>query len=184
MELAPRKKRILPFIAFLWGLAEGSLFFIVPDVLLTFVARKDLKRALFLSLFAALGALLAGWLMLEWSRSNYQTARYAVEQVPAISMNRIQQVSAELGQQGIFAIFLGSVTGVPYKIYALEWGHLGFSWSLFFLASLLSRYVRFAASAILANTVCRTIGEKRVSSKVILIFWVLFYAAYFSFSEW
>jgi len=46
--------------AFLWGLAEATCFFIVPDVLLSFIALRRLRTALLCCGLALAGALLAG----------------------------------------------------------------------------------------------------------------------------
>ncbi|HKH69104.1 MAG TPA: hypothetical protein VKA75_17210, partial [Reyranella sp.] len=48
----------------LWGLAEATAFFVVPDVLLTFVAqRRGLIPALAVMLFVVAGAALGGLAM-------------------------------------------------------------------------------------------------------------------------
>jgi hypothetical protein len=50
-------------IAALWGLAEATLFFIVPDVWLTLITVWSPRKALIACLFALLGALAGGALM-------------------------------------------------------------------------------------------------------------------------
>ena len=47
-------------IASLWGFAEATVFFIVPDVLLSWLALRSPKSGLIACLFALLGALIGG----------------------------------------------------------------------------------------------------------------------------
>jgi hypothetical protein len=50
-------------LAAAWGLAEATLFFLVPDILITWVALTSLRRALLSSLWVLAGALAGGCLM-------------------------------------------------------------------------------------------------------------------------
>ncbi|GEM_PF-3959884 len=47
-------------VALAWGFAEATLFFIVPDVWLTLVARERLRTGLIASLYSLAGALAGG----------------------------------------------------------------------------------------------------------------------------
>ena len=46
----------LKYLLAIWGLAEATVFFIVPDVILSFVALKEGKRATKLCLWTLAGA--------------------------------------------------------------------------------------------------------------------------------
>jgi len=48
---------------FAWGFAEATLFFIVPDLLLTFIALYSFRRSVKVLAFILLGALVGGTLM-------------------------------------------------------------------------------------------------------------------------
>src|SRR5258706_1708194 len=52
--------------SFVWGLAESSFFFFVPDVGLTFLALRNYRAALRATLAALAGALIGGALMYAW----------------------------------------------------------------------------------------------------------------------
>jgi len=107
-------------IAFVWGFAEATLFFIIPDVFLSFVAILDWRRTASHVFAALIGALLGGSLMFSWSTSDHQRARNAVLNVPFVRQRMLSKVDEGLRTQGMTAALLGSVSGVPYKLYAVE----------------------------------------------------------------
>src|ERR671924_1134791 len=71
-------------LAFVWGFAEGTLFFILPDVPLSLAAMFRPRRALIHLAMILAGALLAGAIMFSWSARG-PTARYAVAHVPFVT---------------------------------------------------------------------------------------------------
>jgi membrane protein YqaA with SNARE-associated domain len=107
-------------LAGLWGFAEGTLFFVVPDVLLSLAALSGGRRALPHVAAAVGGALLAGAVMVSWSAADYRAASGAVRNVPFVREAMFARVDEGLEQDGAAALFRGSVTGIPYKIFAVE----------------------------------------------------------------
>jgi len=88
-------------IASLWGFAEATLFFIVPDVLLSWLALRSPKRGLIACLFALLGALIGGSAMWLWGRFDPDSARTIFELLPAIGGASIASVQEQLADSGI-----------------------------------------------------------------------------------
>jgi len=107
-------------IALIWGFAEATLFFIVPDVWLTLAGRDKLHRGLIVCLYSLAGALAGGTLMYLWGSQDPQTALRVVESVPAISTEMVGWVSEQLSTQGVVALMLGPLSGTPYKLYAVQ----------------------------------------------------------------
>lgn len=107
-------------LAGLWGFAEGTLFFVVPDVLLSLAALCGGRRALPHVAAAVGGALLAGGVMVSWSAADHPAASAAVRRVPFVRETMFARVDEGLESEGALALFRGSVTGIPYKIYAVE----------------------------------------------------------------
>ena len=70
-------------LVFLWGFAEGTLFFILPDVPLSFVALFLPRRALLHMAAIVAGAVLAGAVMFTWA-DHSPGARAGVAHVPEI----------------------------------------------------------------------------------------------------
>ena len=106
--------------AFLWGLAEATFFFVIPDVLLSFVAILDWPRTWKHVLAAIAGALLGGALLFHWASVDSAGARAAVTHVPFIRERMFRKVSSGFRRQGWLSMLLGSVSGIPYKLYAVE----------------------------------------------------------------
>ena len=106
-------------VAFVWGFAEGTLFFILPDVLLSLVAMYRPRRALLHMAAIVRGAVLAGAVMFIWS-DHSGSARNAVAHVPAVVPGMFEQAEHDLSEHGVWGTGLGPVRGIPYKVYAVE----------------------------------------------------------------
>jgi membrane protein YqaA with SNARE-associated domain len=106
-------------LAFLWGFAEGTLFFILPDVMLSFVALYRPRRALWHMLAMLTGAVLGGSVMYVWA-THGQEARHAVAGVPAVSPEMFERAERDWERYGLSGMSLGPVRGIPYKVYAVE----------------------------------------------------------------
>jgi membrane protein YqaA with SNARE-associated domain len=177
------KKRSLNAFAALWGFAEASVFFLVPDVLLSGYALSNLRRALMACLYAVAGALVGGTLIWFWGRHDPEAFRTLFLSLPGIDEAMIRSVRSQLESMGLAAVFLGPLKGTPYKIYALEASLLAYSWPLFVLISLPARLIRFVLVTLLVGSIRIALG-KRLSTAgawfTHLACWTLFYAWYFS----
>jgi len=169
-------------LAGLWGLAEATLFFIVPDVVVTWVAVRDRRSALVGCAWATVGALVGGLVMYWWGGTDGATAVAALDAVPAISGSMIEGVRASLEDRGLLALFLGPLTGTPYKIYAVQSGALGSNLPAFVLVSIPARAIRFVLLTLVAAGIAHgpakawPLFRKRL---VVGSLWALFYTAYF-----
>ncbi len=168
-------------VAFLWGFAEATLFFIVPDVWLTLMSLRGIRKALVGCVYAASGALMGGVVMYLWGRSAPSTALSAMDAIPAISRGLIHRVMDELSSTGIIALFVGPFSGAPYKLYAVVSGALEIPLILFILISIPARLVRFILLSTMAGVLSRRVHtETREKAPVILLLWGLFYAIFFA----
>jgi membrane protein YqaA with SNARE-associated domain len=70
---------------FIWGFAEATLFFIVPDVLLTFIALYSFRRSVKVLASILLGALAGGTLMFYAGQRSPDQAKAVVLRVPFVS---------------------------------------------------------------------------------------------------
>ena len=174
--------------AAVWGLAEATLFFIVPDVFLSWVALTRPARALRACLWAVGGALVGGTLMYLWGTADPAGARAALDMVPAVSSAEIAGVASDLREHSWWALVLGPLTGTPYKIYAVEAGALGMSLGALLLVSVPARLVRFLVVTLLAAGLARAPGLRRLSpislSALHATFWIAFYAAFWQVKGW
>jgi hypothetical protein len=170
-------------LAFFWGMAEASLFFIVPDVLVSLVAlRRGWHRGAMVALGAAFGALLGGAIMLAWASRDPAVAVAAVALVPNISDAMMAGARADLAARGVMALAVGGLSGVPYKIYAVEAPGLGLALPVL-LATLPVRLARFLAVAAVAAGARRLLEGARLGpgaqTLVLLTFWLVFYLWFF-----
>ncbi|MEE8522744.1 MAG: hypothetical protein V3T72_02335 [Thermoanaerobaculia bacterium] len=167
--------------AALWGFAEATLFFIVPDVLLSFVALRRRRAALIACLFATAGALVGGALMFAWGSSDVAGAVAALDRVPAVSVEMVEQVESDLERQGLWALMVGPFRGTPYKIYAVESAELEVSLGLFLAVSIPARLIRFVLLSLIASWLSeRLLGSWSLGRKrwAMGCFWVLFYTVF------
>jgi membrane protein YqaA with SNARE-associated domain len=103
-------------------MAEAIFFFLVPDVLLTLIAARALRPAIKATLAALAGALVGGAMMYAFGSNAPDKAKAFLDYIPAISPQLIERVVFEIDQHGLMAVMLGPIKGIPYKIYAVEWG--------------------------------------------------------------
>ena len=176
-------------LAFAWGLAEATFFFIVPDVLLTLIACRKLKTALFATIAALAGALAGGAFMFAFSFRDPDYARNFLDHIPAISSELITRVAAQINESGALAVLLGPIKGIPYKIYAVNWGAQQRSLMSFMLMSIPARYVRFFVATIAARAIARIIEpvthhRATIELLIVAVVWIAFYSVYFSRFGW
>jgi membrane protein YqaA with SNARE-associated domain len=170
-------------LAFLWGLAEATLFFIVPDVLLSLLALKDRSRAWVASGYAIAGALVGGGLMYHWAAHDAEHVRSLLVALPAISPELLEQVRQQLDSLGYASLFVGAFSGVPYKIYATEASAAALPLATFLVLTIPARALRFLLVVALVNWIAQrwTMDLKPTTRAVLaLTCWVLFYGWYFS----
>ncbi|MEO9529547.1 hypothetical protein [Roseibium sp.] len=174
-------------LAALWGFAEATLFFIVPDVLLSGLALKSLKKALRAALVAALTATLGGLLVWSCAGAFPEASRAVLLHVPGVSDNTFAAVR-QLLENGLFEGMLrGAFAGVPYKIFAAEAGYAGVGFWHFALVSPLARLPRFIVVCLVVRGLSHLVGQRLSDGaklRLCLGLWTLFYGVYFSQVGW
>jgi membrane protein YqaA with SNARE-associated domain len=168
--------------AFGWGFAEGSFFFVVPDVLLTLVALFSARDAFLACAAALLGELIAGALLHLLSARQREPICCFVERVPFVRPYMWTQVRNDFEKLGWLAIRKGPLRGIPYKLYAVESAHY-LTPAVFLLASIPGRLERF----LLLTTVASLAGwafhnwihhHSGIAIAIPLGLWTAFYARY------
>lgn len=169
-------------LAFVWGLAEATVFFIVPDVLITRIALSDFRRAVLASLWAVGGALVGGTVL--WSAAHHGSTQFllnAFDWIPGISRELIIRAAQSLDTHGLSALVTGALAGQPYKLYAVHAGAQNIPLGTFLAISALARFVRFfltaIAVALISRALCRFTAESR--QRLHAYAWFAFYTAYF-----
>ncbi len=168
-------------LAFVWGFAEGTLFFILPDVPLSFVALFRPRRALLYMAAIVAGAVLAGAVMFMWSIHG-PGARAAVAHVPAVSPAMFERAERDLNRYGIWGASLGPVRGIPYKVYAVEAPAHSALW-IFILVTIPARLWRLIVAWLGfagAGAVFRKLGRPSLAPALHALFWIVTYAIYWT----
>lgn len=166
--------------ASLWGLAEATLFFIVPDLLISYLAlTRGFRAGAWASLLAATGAALGGAVIFLWSAQQPAIAYRAVEAVPAVSEQMIADARADIAASGWFvAAMKGPLTSTPYKVYALLAPQSGAPLAAFAPAALPVRLPRFLFVTLCFGLIGHLLRE-RIGRRILLAAftsgWLLFY---------
>ncbi len=178
------KRNALDIAAFIWGVAEATVFFIVPDVLLSYIGLKRGARATMRSaVIAALGAALGGIVMYLWSASDFAAAETAVAHVPAISTEMMARAQQAMGEHWFYATLLGPLTSTPFKVFAIYAPGAGVPLWAFAAASVFARLPRFLIVGFASAGIAAWL-RRRFSERVILVIlaaaWIAFYVVFFT----
>jgi hypothetical protein len=177
------KPHALNLAAFAWGFAEGTLFFIVPDVLLSAIGlTRGAKAGVIASLCAAIGAGAGGALMYAWAGSDPAGAYAAVLAVPAISAGMGETARAAMAENWFLATLAGPLSSTPFKLFAVLAPESGAGFAAFALAGTAARLPRFVViavgAALLQAWLEPVLGRTRLRW-ALAGGWVLFYVAFF-----
>lgn len=166
-----------------WGFAEATLFFIVPDVFITWVALHSRRRALLCCALTIAAAMVGGSLMYFWSLHDPVGQHAMLLKVPAVDAGLLDRAQAELQRWGGVGLIVGGFSGVPYKLYAAQAAAAGLSLPLLLAWTVLARGSRFVLLALLANFVATSLRHwfgARVVAGIWLLAWITMYAFYWS----
>ena len=168
----------------LWGFAEGTFFFIVPDVLFTRTTVLSMKRGCVQLAAAVIGATMAGAVMYLWASGSPAQARSAVAAVPFLGEKIIAPAEQRWNQGGTTSLFSNPLSGVPYKVHAvLAPSHV--SLPAFLLLSPPLRFERMLMPMIVFVPLAMWVRKdedrrKTIGLRIHTGFWLLVYAIYWS----
>jgi hypothetical protein len=182
-----RYRLLLLGLALLWGLSEATWFFIVPDVIISVITlRYGLRAGVLACAICVVGAVLGGIAVYFWGKADIVSARVFFNSLPAIAPSTIARAGAEVADTSSFGLSMlkGSMTGVPFKLYASEAGAAKLSLMALIALTPLVRLPRFliaATGAALARRFAPA-GLQAHKFKLLLGFWLIFYALYWTFA--
>ncbi len=139
--------------AMLLGFAGATFFFLLPEVLVTFVAmqKRRLRAALIISLAAATGAVLGGWMMYSWGAgASARVVTAFMDALPGVSREMVGEAFNALRLQGAAALFGAPLQGAPYKVYAAVAAQAGVPIGAFLLYSAAAFLLRFLSGGVTA----------------------------------
>jgi len=162
------------------------MFFIVPDVWLSWLGLRSARAGLHACLWAVVGALAGGAVMYASARLAPAASEAALMHVPGIHAGAVELVRDQIAARGLAAVLLGPVQGRPYKIYAVEWAASGRALLPLLAITIPARLTRFVLSVVagrlLAWALSRLTHAGRVA--VLIAAWVALYLWYFRQVGW
>jgi membrane protein YqaA with SNARE-associated domain len=169
--------------ALLWGLAEATFFFIVPDIGIGLIALLSWRKGLWATALALAGALIGGTIMYALALHNAEAASRFLSHIPLIDAELIRSVGVQMRSSGLVAMISGPLQGTPYKIYAVQAGALKLPFLQFLLLSVparLERILPVAMACCLAGVAFRGFVQRRAGIVVgcYLALWIAVYAFY------
>ena len=179
-----RNERVARHAGFWWGLAEGILFFIVPDVYITFATLYSIRAGLVAWLFSIVGSLVAVcliYVLVTVFGSGYITF---LKWIPGIGQPLLEQTAVKIAADGLPytpALVLG---GVPLKVYAAMASTLGTSLGALLVWTVFARVVRIAPVFMLV-ALMRGVARRSVDAHPAawlgahIVSWIAFYVFYF-----
>jgi len=165
----------------LWGYAEATHFWLIPDILLAWIGLNQPKSIAPSVVAATIGATLGGAVMHQNAREEHPR----LTQIPGISDAMLVDAHERFASQGWGAVVRAPIDGIPYKVYATESGVVDRLLAELIAWTPLARAWRFLLTALVAGligaiffrSVRRSEGGWFVAT---LGFWVVVYVRYFA----
>ena len=172
------------WIGFLWGLAEGTFFFIIPDVLLSWASLAGAKCGFKMVGTILAGSLVAGLCMYTWAASEPARSQSVVASVPFVRTKMFDRVREDYRDHGVAGMLQGPGSGIPYKVYAVLAPPVC-NPVTFALISIPARLERLALSWFLFTILGRVFGrwirsQRRLTTALFAGFWIVVYAFYWA----
>ena len=174
---------------FVWGVAEATLFFIVPDVVVGAVALHRPSRSLAAAGAAVAGAVVGGAALALVVAAVGPDALDVVRAVPGIPDRMVDASSAEVQARGGVALLLGPAAGIPYKLYATHMALGGWGLPSLLAWTVPARALRIVPVAMLAallgHLARRPLARHRLlGTGIYLLPWYTIYVSYFMANGW
>ena len=172
------------WIGFLWGFAEATLFFIVPDLVLSWASLAGVRGGIKILGAILAGAVVGGICMYTWALWRPDSARSAVAAVPFVRTKMFEKIQEDYRAHGVSGIFYTLGTGIPYKVYAVLAPSVTAPVT-FGLISIPARFERLALSWLIPTMLGLFLkrwirNHRRLTTALWLGFWIVTYAIYWS----
>jgi len=171
-------------VGFVWGFAEGTAFFIVPDVYLGLVALFNWKRGLWAMVAAVIGAMVGGSVMYSLAMKDLPAVNLFLTRIPLINAEMVADIANKTHADGLITMVNGPLRGVPYKIYAVQAGGQTLPYLSFLFMTVLARLERLLPFTLLAGGLGRWFKNsiKKHTTLVVgayVLIWGIIYFLYY-----
>lgn len=178
------KTKLNWLIAFIWGLAEGLFFFIVPDVYIAFVSLFNPRGGIFAALSSVAGSLISAVIVFSLFSTLGESLSAVLLKIPGISPAMISHVSLDLSNKGLVSLIDAPLNGIPYKVYSVNAALENFSLNYYLLWSIPSRLERILPVTLVA-AVLGTLFKRSLCKRTkfwlvgYTLFWLTIYTLYY-----
>ena len=138
-----------------WGFAEATLFFVLPEMWITWVALHGLRQGMAAAAWVLAAALAGGIAVHLAAHWNQMAVLALMERIPGVDAPLIMRAYDQLERHGWAGLLQGALGGVPWKLYATVAAGLDFGLPVFVVATAVARGLRFALFALAAWLVAR-----------------------------
>jgi hypothetical protein len=170
-------------LSFLWGLAEATFFFIVPDVYLSFVLMFNMRSGMLAVCVSIIGSLFGAAVLYLLHTFSYDFARIFLI-TPGVTHKMIA-FALPFFRDNLF-LNLTSVpfSGIPFKLYVYSAAHNSVPFLIIIIWAIAARIVRLSLPILFFIFIRKLIKKKIRSNPQFWIFlyivaWSLFYVWYF-----
>ncbi len=176
---------LILLIGFVWGLSEATLFFLVPDIWLTWVVLHHNDKIIPTYLWTLAGAMLGGTTMYLWGIESTALLKQILDAIPAISHELIKYSAESLKTDGFLTMLSGSFRGTPYKLYASQAYEANISLTSFIMMTIPSRLARWSVLGLITWQIKKNtaLQHQRRLTQFWMIAWFVNYVIYFSIME-
>jgi membrane protein YqaA with SNARE-associated domain len=165
----------------LWGYAEATRFWLIPDILLGWITLNRPRSIVASVIAATVGAVIGGVRMHQHAREE----RARLTEIPGINDAVLLDAHERFMSRGWVAVVRAPIDGIPYKVYATESGMAGKPIPELIGWTVLARLWRFLLTAAGAGLIGRIFsGSVRRSEGLwfagTIGFWAFVYVRYFA----
>ncbi len=174
-------------LLFIWAFLESIIWPIPVATILLGIVVSDPKNwflyGLVTTIGSALGGATAGFLgKVLRKRILEEKAFHILRKITNINPENIKKVEQEYQKYGTFAILLGALTPLPYKLFTWASGILGYDIIKLFFVSLVARGILFMSEAYILYYFGETVFQEYMSLikqlGVVLFVLVIVYGVY------
>ena len=171
-------------IAFLWWLFESTFFFIIPDILVTFVVLFSFIKWFKVLILTIFWALVGGSIMYLFWKYNINLTLEFLNSIPYISNEMLEYAKNTLETKWLYWMVLWPSDGISYKIYATFAWNQNFNYIEFLIYTIPARLTRLLFSFIIIWLISNLINKyfKRYYLyflSIFLLIWTFIYWFYF-----
>jgi membrane protein YqaA with SNARE-associated domain len=167
--------------AFLWGYAEATRFWLIPDILLGWVGLNRPRSIVPSVIAATIGSVLGGSRMHRRAREE----RMRLTEIPGINEALLVDAHERFATRRWIAVVRAPIDGIPYKVYATESAVAGRPIVELIAWTFVARAWRFLLTAVVAGAVGRIFSRSVRRSEggwlaATFGFWLFVYVRYFA----